>query len=72
MELSIGFGIEGSHPREWVIILDKNLYVLKDAGLEWFEKIKEGLEARRFFNHNWTPLYGIEKRWYYSFMLMIF
>ena len=33
MELPIGFGVEGSYPREWVIILDKNIYVLKDAGL---------------------------------------
>ena len=27
MELPIGFGVEGSHPIEWVIILDNNLYM---------------------------------------------
>ena len=48
MELPIGFGIEGAHPREWVIRLDKNLFGLKYAGLSWFEKLKEGLEARYF------------------------
>ena len=26
-----------THPREWVIRLDKNLYGLKDAGLSLFE-----------------------------------
>ena len=48
MELTIGFGVEGAHPREWVVRLDKNLYGLKYAGLELFEKLKEGLEARYF------------------------
>ena len=49
MEIPIGFGFEGAHPREWVIRIDKKLYGLKDTGLEWFEKIKEGMEARYFF-----------------------
>ena len=48
MEPPIGFGIEGYHPREWVIRQYKNLYGLKDAGLTWFEKLKEGMEARYF------------------------
>ena len=39
MELPIGFGVEGAHPREWVIRLDKTLYDLKDAALACFEKI---------------------------------
>ena len=43
MELPIGFGVEGYHPIEWVIRLDKNLHFLKDAGLVWFEKLNEGL-----------------------------
>ena len=49
MEIPIFFGVEGSHPREWVIRLEKNIYGLKDSGLAWFEKLKEGLEARGFF-----------------------
>ena len=48
MELPIGFGVEGAHPREWIIILDKNLFDLKDTGLAWIEKHKEGLEAIYF------------------------
>ena len=42
MELPIGFVVEGSH-REWVIIQEEKLYGIKDAGLKWFEKLKEGL-----------------------------
>ena len=45
MEIPTGFGVEGSKPIEWVIILDTNIYSLKDTGMEWFEKLKEGLEA---------------------------
>ena len=48
MELTMGFGVEGYHPREWFIRLDKNLYGLNNAGLVWFEKFKKGLEARIF------------------------
>ena len=49
MELPIGFGFEGDQPRYLVIRIDKKLYVLKDAVLAWFDKIKEGLEARYFY-----------------------
>ena len=41
MELPIGFGVKGTHPREWVIIPDKSIYVLKNSGLEWFEKSRK-------------------------------
>ena len=40
MELPIVFGVEGSQPIEWFIIIFKNLHVLKDAALAWFEKHK--------------------------------
>ena len=70
METTIGFVVEGSHPREWFIRLDKNLYDLKDAGLEWFEKPKESVEARGFSNHKWNQTYGIRKKWSHYFMLM--
>ena len=50
MEIPIGFGVEGDPPSEWVIILERNLFVLKDSGLAWFEKIKESLEARGFIS----------------------
>ena len=55
MEPPIGFGIEVAHPREWVIRLKETLYVLKDAVLEWFEELKEGLEARGFFQSQVDP-----------------
>ena len=64
MEFPIGFGVEGDHHREWVIILDKNLYGLKDSGLACFENIKEGLEAIDISNHKWTHVYGIRNKWY--------
>ena len=33
----------------------KKLYGLKDAGLAWFEKLKEVLEARGFFQSQVYP-----------------
>ena len=55
MELPIYFGVEGSHLREWIIRLEKNLYSLKDTRLAWFENLKEGLEARGFFQLQVDP-----------------
>ena len=43
LDLPLVFGVDGDHPREWVISIYKNLYGLKDAGLAWFEQLKEGL-----------------------------
>ena len=63
MKLTICFGVEGSHPREWVIILYLNPYGLREASLGWFEKLKEGLEARDFVN----PCV-----WYKEEMVLIF
>ena len=40
MELPIVLGVEGDHPKEWVIILYRNLYDLNNAGLAWFDKLK--------------------------------
>ena len=67
MELPICFGVEGSHPVEWVIRLDKNLYGLNDAVLAWFEKLKEGLEARYFFQSQVDPYV-----WYKEEMFLLF
>ena len=36
-EIPIRFGVEGYHPREWVIFLEDNIYRLKDSGLACFE-----------------------------------
>ena len=70
MELTIGFGVEGAHPIEWVIRLNQNFYFLKDTGLEWFEKLKRDLEARDFPHHKWTHVYGKRNKCLYYFMLM--
>ena len=67
MELPICFGVEGSHPREWVIRLYKNLYGLKYAGLAWFEKLKEGLEDRYFYQ-----LQVDKCVWYNEEMVLLF
>ena len=67
MEIPIVFGVEEAHPREWFIILDKNLYVLKDAGLEWFEKHKKGLETIGFVWSQVNPCV-----WYKEEMFQLF
>ena len=55
MDIPLVFGVDGDHPIEWVIRLENNLYVLKDSGLAWFEKLKEGLEARGFVHSQVDP-----------------
>ena len=55
MDLPLGFVVDISHPREWVIRIDKNLYGLKDARLACFEKLKEVLEARCFLQFQVNP-----------------
>ena len=42
-DLPIRFGVDGDHPIEWVIRIDTHLYGVKDTGLAWFYKLKEGL-----------------------------
>ena len=43
IELPIGLGVDRDLPREWFIVLDKGIYGLKDAGLKWYKKLREGL-----------------------------
>ena len=57
----------GSHTREFIIRLDKNLYGLKDAGLVWFEKLKEGLEVIRFLQLQVDPFV-----WYRELTILLF
>ena len=40
-DLPLGFGVDGDHPRQWVIRLDKNQYGLKDSGLIWFKNSRK-------------------------------
>ena len=55
MELPIGFGFEGEHPREWVLRPKKTLDGLKYAGLAWFDNIKEVMEERGVFQSQMDP-----------------
>ena len=71
MEIPIGFGIEWDHQSEWIIIMDKTLYGKKNTGLAWFEKLKEGLEFIGFLQSQFFPVCGIERRWFYYFMLVV-
>ena len=59
--------VEWPHTREWFIRLDKNVYGLKDAGLAWFEKLKECLEARGFVQSQVDPCVLCKK-----YMLLLF
>jgi hypothetical protein len=48
MELPYGMQVPGRKNRDNVLKLKKNLYGLKQAGLNWFEYLKKGLEERDF------------------------
>ena len=48
MELPFGMSLENGSSKTHVLKLKKNLYGLKQAGLNWFEYLKEGLEERGF------------------------
>ena len=45
MLLPQGFDADG---RDFVLLLQKNLYGLKQASMTWFEKLRDGLVARGF------------------------
>lgn len=51
MELPVGFdpeGISQNQSRQFVLKLNANLYGLKQASFNWFEKLKQGLLDRNF------------------------
>lgn len=48
MEIPMGTFIDGAHRKTHVLKLRKNLYGLKQAGLNWFNYLKQGLEERGF------------------------
>ena len=58
--------IEGDHPREWIIGMDKILYTLKETGLAWFKKLKEVLDSQGFIKSQLYPcVWYIEVLVYY-------
>ena len=50
MELPIGFQPveDPSSPQHYVLKLKKNLYGLKQASFNWYEKLHDGLKSRGF------------------------
>lgn len=46
MELPVGFDVQTGQRGEYVIQLKKSLYGLKQSGLNWYEKLKNGLIKR--------------------------
>ncbi|MGZ8880111.1 MAG: reverse transcriptase domain-containing protein, partial [Halobacteriota archaeon] len=46
--IEIPAGFVAPEEGDWVLKLDKNLYGLKQAGLNWFETLKDALESRGF------------------------
>ena len=56
MELPAGMEVKGAtHPGEYIVELKKSLYGLKQSGLNWFEKLKKGLEERGFRSSQIDP-----------------
>ena len=71
MELSIGFGVEEEHTREWAIGLE-TIY------MSYRMKVYNGLRNSRkvwkiysLSNNKCTLVYGLEKILSYSYMFMI-
>ena len=61
MELPAGMELEDARPGEFVIELKKSLYGLKQSGLNWFEKLKKGLEDRGFRGSQIDPCVFLSK-----------
>jgi hypothetical protein len=55
MEIPMGTFIDGAHRKTHVLKLRKNLYGLKQAGLNWYNYLKQGLEERGFRQSNVDP-----------------
>ena len=67
MEPPIVFRVEGEHSRECSIHLYNNVYVIKDAGIDWFDNLKECLEARGFVQYQVDPYV-----WYREEIVLLF
>jgi hypothetical protein len=48
LELRMGFRLHGHDKKDLVLKLHKNLYVLKQAGYNWYKKLKKGMTDRGY------------------------
>ena len=55
MELPVGCDVDSGNQSLYVIKLKKSLYGLKQASLNWFNMLKEGLEARGYRSSEVDP-----------------
>ena len=61
MELPIGFVIDEAAYGEslsYVLKMNENLYGLKQASLNWYDKIRDGLIARDFVPYRFCPCFS--------------
>ena len=62
MELPPGFETQYGQKGEYIIKLKKSLYGLKQSELNWYEKLKTGLESRKFTPSKVDPCVFISER----------
>ena len=62
MELPTGFETVSGQKGEYIIELKKALYGLKQSGLNWYEKLKQGLEKQDFVPSKVDPCVFISEK----------
>lgn len=61
MEIPVGMEIPSLHSKSHLLRLRKNLYGIPQAGLNWFNYLKDGLEERGFKQSNVDPCLFVRK-----------
>ena len=62
MELPPGFHVPTGEKGQYIVELKKSLYGLKQSGLNWYEKLKQGLEKRGFVSSKVDPCVFISEK----------
>ena len=55
MEFPVGFSVQEEHCCEYVIQLKKSIYRFKLSGINWFQKLSQGLNNRGFVQSKVDP-----------------
>ncbi len=63
IELPVRFEPPKLVPGNYVLFLNKSLYGLKQAAVNWFGCLKDGLEACDFFQSNVDPFFSRREWW---------